>query len=88
MRRRILRQLTALTLIAQPLAFADEPSVTADYYYDEDDDEEFFPEGTSVGTASDEGIRAARRARYRNWGLAIGVVVVGITTLVLVAKNR
>jgi hypothetical protein len=90
MKKRLFGHLTALTLATQPLAFAqdDQPIVTPDYYYDEDEEEDFYPEGCEVGMASNEGIRAARRTRYRNWGLAIGVFAAGITTLILVARNR
>ncbi|NGX46091.1 MAG: hypothetical protein K940chlam2_01273 [Chlamydiae bacterium] len=90
MKKRLLGHLTALALFSQPLAFAqaDQPPVTADYYYDEDEEEEFFPEGCPVGAASDEGVRTARRARYRNWGLALTVLAVGVATLIIASRHK
>lgn len=77
--RRIICCCTILGMVFSQGAFAE------DY---EDDDEEFFTRGTIVGEEPDDFRRAEKRARMRNWGLAIGATAVGITTLFLVAKNH
>ncbi len=41
-----------------------------------------------VGKAPDDRLSAYKRKRFLNWVLAIGVVVIGITTLILVGRHH
>lgn len=47
-----------------------------------------FTRGALVGEEPDDYRRALMRQKYKNWGIAVGTVVVGIATLILVGKKH
>lgn len=53
-----------------------------------DEDEDLFNRGKFVGQENKDYLRAQQRERTKNWSIALGSIVVGITTLILVAKNH
>lgn len=89
MKKRLLGYTTLFALATQPLAYAHEVESPPPYEecYD-DDEEDCFPQGTLVGPDSGEAVRTRRRTRWRNWGIALGVIAVGITTLILVSNKH
>lgn len=80
--KKLTGSLVILTLFCSSLAFGHD-----DDFYDEDEDE-YFNRGKIVSEETDEWRKAERRSRYRNWGMALGATLIGITTFVLVAKDR
>lgn len=88
--KRIIYILTSLSFFCSPLLRADgtvlsHEESTASY---EDEEEETLPPGKMVGKASEDSFSEAKRRRMRNWGLAAGVVAIGIVTLVLVSNHH
>ncbi len=53
-----------------------------------DEREEWQPTGKVVGRAGNEMERKARRERLRNWAIAACVTIIGIVTLILVARHH
>ena len=51
-------------------------------------DEPASDEGTSVGQASSEGSKTAKRKMWQNIGLATGAVAIAVTALILVSDNN
>lgn len=81
--------ITILGLIFSRGAFADDACCAPEptkVYYDETDD--CFNKGKFVGRESDDYLKSIRRAKQRNWALAVGTTAVGVLTLILVGKNH
>lgn len=88
--KKIILVLTSLSFICSPILRADSavlPQEECPASYEEEE-EEALPPGKMVGKASDDARSEAKRRRMRNWGLAAGVVAIGIVTLVLVSHNH
>jgi len=82
MKTKIISFFTAFGLLFSQGAYCE------DEYFDDEEDDEFFNRGSIVGEESDEYAKARRRQRFKNWGLALSTTAAGITTFILVKKNK
>ncbi|NGX39305.1 MAG: hypothetical protein KR126chlam1_00631 [Chlamydiae bacterium] len=82
MKKHILGISTILSLCLSQGIYAEDET----FYYDED--EEFFSQGKVVGKDSGEFEHHRKMEQLRNWTIAIGSTILGVTTLVLVGHNK
>lgn len=98
MTKRIISLLTVLSILFTPLLRADssceeclpeEPTCCIEEpTCCEEEEEERICTGRMVGRASEDRLCESRRRKFLSWGLAIGVVVIGIATLILVGHHH